>query len=133
VFDRQKFCARCETDQPVENFGVRSDGHWHTHCSTCRPEATAERRVVKRYNISAERWHEMREGGCAVCGSRDRLCVDHDHACCPGGTSCGACVRGVLCSPCNAAEGMLESDPDRALALATYILTNRDVLRGALQ
>lgn len=134
VRDRQKLCTRCETTQPVENFGARSNGHWHTYCSTCRPEVTAERRVASRYKISVERWHEMREGGCAVCGSRDRLCVDHDHSCCPGDTSCGECVRGVLCGPCNAAEGMLGSDPNRALALAAYILTNRNILsREAFQ
>lgn len=134
VHDGQKFCARCKTVQPTESFGARSDGHWHTHCSTCRPRVTAERRVVSRYNISAQRWRELCEAGCAVCGSRDRLCVDHDHSCCPGGTSCGECVRGVLCTPCNTAEGMLGSDPDRVLALAAYILTNRNVLaREAFQ
>lgn len=134
VRDERKFCTRCETTRPVEDFGFRSNGRCHTHCSACRPEVTAERRVVSRYNITVGQWHELRKGGCAVCGSRDRLCVDHDHSCCPGDTSCGECVRGVLCAPCNAAEGMLGSDPGRALALAAYILTNRNVLsREAFQ
>jgi Recombination endonuclease VII len=27
--------------------------------------------------------------------------VDHDHNCCPGAYSCGQCVRGLVCKPCN--------------------------------
>jgi hypothetical protein len=27
--------------------------------------------------------------------------IDHDHDCCPGSYTCGKCVRGVLCAPCN--------------------------------
>lgn len=33
--------------------------------------------------------------------------VDHDHDCCPGGWSCGRCVRGLICSECNVLEGKI--------------------------
>lgn len=71
---------------------------------------------------------------CAICGTdltvhaldhKKRLrpihAVDHDHACCPGGRSCGQCVRGILCRKCNVAIGYLNDDPALAQALADYL------------
>lgn len=58
---------------------------------------------------------------CAVCGRTDgKICIDHDHSCCPGTYSCGACIRGILCSFCNLLEGLMQT-PDRADKLAAYM------------
>ena len=71
---------------------------------------------------------------CAICGTdltafaldhKRRLrpihAVDHDHACCPGGRSCGSCVRGILCRKCNVAIGYLNDDPALAKAVSDYL------------
>lgn len=100
------------------------------------PEEFLERRrtagkaweLNRRYGLTMERYAEMaaiQGGGCAICGTTadqqgQHLCVDHDHRCCPERkTSCGKCIRGLLCTSCNRALGWLRDDPDlveRALA-----------------
>lgn len=35
-------------------------------------------------------------------------CIDHDHTCCDGSHSCGACIRGMLCNACNVGLGCIE-------------------------
>jgi hypothetical protein len=70
--------------------------------------------LIRRYHITYEQYNVLLEkqgGVCAVCGKPEstqrQLCVDHDHDCCPGDTSCGKCVRGLLCSKCNRGLGLL--------------------------
>jgi hypothetical protein len=57
------------------------------------------------------------DGRCAICGGVpnrvDGWHVDHDHA-------TGA-IRGVLCSRCNHAIGLMEEDPQRLRAAAGYL------------
>lgn len=71
-----------------------------------------------KYGITIEQYDEMldaQNGSCAICKKPpvlggNRLCVDHDHSCCPGEKSCGNCVRGLLCVTCNAWLGFFEND-----------------------
>lgn len=65
-------------------------------------------------------------GKCAIC-QKDmasvRVALDHDHACCSERNwSCGGCIRGVLCTPCNLRLGWYEKHQDRiAKHLATRL------------
>lgn len=52
-------------------------------------------------------------GECTVCGSTDRLHLDHDHD--------SGIVRGVLCQNCNFALGRLGDSIERLIALACYL------------
>lgn len=90
------------------------------------------KRTLGKYGLTPDQYDRMlaaQGGGCAVCSRSDEvLAVDHDHACCPGQASCGACVRGLLCRACNQALGNLGDDYSRILDLATYLLSFRSVL-----
>lgn len=77
----------------------------------------ARRSALKtRYGITVEQYQylvEQQHGVCAICGNppsgqNKRLVVDHDHSCCPTRETCGRCLRGLLCSPCNLKLGWLE-------------------------
>lgn len=62
---------------------------------------------------------------CGICGSTDmdEVHIDHDHSCCPvGGTSCGGCIRGILCGHCNRGLGMFRDSPELLASAARYLI-----------
>lgn len=79
--------------------------------------------ISSRYKMTPEEYNkrfETQNGVCAICNKPEtrihymsekinRLAVDHDHLCCEGSTTCGLCVRELLCFSCNWALGKIES------------------------
>lgn len=72
-----------------------------------------------RFGITEAQFNQMlaaQDRRCGICRERfmhGRICIDHDHACCPVppngiSRSCGKCVRGLLCVRCNTWLGWLE-------------------------
>lgn len=84
-------------------------------------------RLKKLYQMTDRQYFDLlasQGGGCAICGgpsdAKD-FAVDHDHSCCPGRTSCGRCIRGVLCSQCNTALGLFRDDPALMARATDYL------------
>lgn len=99
-------------------------------------------RRARRYSMSPQELHALyvEQGGrCYLCGdplAKDltQTTVDHDHACCPSPptyrTSCGKCVRGISCDPCNRLIACAQDDPDRLRRIADNLeAANRRVGR----
>ena len=73
-------------------------------------------RKQKRYQVTTEEYHELnfiQTGQCAICRNFCSLNIDHDH-------STGE-VRGLLCTPCNTALGMLRDDPKNLQRAIEYL------------
>lgn len=86
-----------------------------------------KQQLAHRYGITYEQYQAMLEaqdGKCAICGlvPEGEFHVDHDHSCCAGSKSCGECVRGLLCQPCNHMLGNAKDSPDRLVAAAAYLM-----------
>jgi hypothetical protein len=84
--------------------------------------ARNRRHTVGKYGLSLADYDALlavQGGACALCGtaSTRSLHVDHDHACCPGRTACGRCVRGLLCQRCNTHLGIGERIPNLLAAV----------------
>lgn len=122
-------CSKCNEYKSESEFhrSRASTNGLTARCSLCIRINTAW-----RYGLTEERYLAMLEeqqGLCACCGKPERakfkgkvkvLSIDHDHNCCPYGSSCGLCVRALLCSGCNSGHGITES-PALLRAKADYL------------
>ena len=119
-----KFCINCEHWLPESAFlahGATRD-KLQPYCRLCQ----AARAQARQYGLTPQLKAEIlaQQGGtCAICEREfgSQICVDHDHACCPGIKSCGFCVRGLLCHYCNKGLGHFSDDPAYLRRAADYL------------
>lgn len=110
---RTAICAECG---PVRVVRSGESGHGFR----CGRAFQAQRKGRKRnhgrsgHGLTQREAREYKEGkACEICGARDRLVVDHCHK--------TGVIRGVLCSNCNTAIGMLRDDVERLRAAIEYL------------
>lgn len=95
----------------------------HTRAVKKRAQINAHGRMVQiTYGLTSEQYwalYEAQGGRCAICawatGKTKRLAVDHDHELAKThdhdpDKACPACVRGLLCGPCNQMIGRLGNE-----------------------
>lgn len=128
----QKRCIDCEREgitskRKTPHPGPRCASH-HRAVRNERRTRSHSKRIEEVYSITAEQYwaiYEAQGGKCALCvratGARKKLSVDHDHSCCDGPTSCGKCVRSLLCSTCNKYLGHMRDDPEYARRVIDYL------------
>ena len=141
TFDRHVYCGDvCQRAAYQKRIG----GTKNRNCEVCSKEFTPNssmhwlcskecirvrhrhQRLAGRYGLSAESFEDLlrrQGGGCAICQTTEsnRWAVDHDHACCDGEVTCGKCVRGILCFPCNQALGLLKDSAENLSRALAYI------------
>lgn len=79
------------------------------------------------YGLSEDQYKLLLSKGCAICGTLENLCVDHDHACCPGKTTCGKCVRGALCVTHNTALGRFDDNVEYLQRAIDYLTLDKSL------
>jgi hypothetical protein len=125
------YCKKCdiETSRPRNRKSARK------HCvkravnsrkwKKQNPKRCKANHLKNTYGITLEEYNAMlnsQKGVCAVCGKPESikqlgkvraLCVDHDHK--------TEKVRGLLCTRCNAAMGMIGDSKELLFQLALYL------------
>jgi hypothetical protein len=109
----QVHCMRCKLYLDEDKFPDRVGGRYKTkiyksrsYCIDC-DKYMGHLAVYRKYGMTPEdylRIEAEQNGVCKICENDNngkRLMVDHDHSCCPGQSTCGKCVRGLLCKHCN--------------------------------
>ena len=137
-----KLCPKCAEHIPLAQFfrNVSKPDGLQSYCKSCMAVATklykdglpaAERKLRATrsnlrhsYGVTVEQRDQMvasQNGLCAICSivlqtTTKGPCVDHNHA--------TKEVRGILCSKCNSALGLLGDDPSILQAAIGYLNDN---------
>ena len=122
-------CQREGCDQPEQPY--KGIGNVPKYCSKkcCvvanypSKEVRRQRTLKTKYGISVEQYDQMladQDGACAICGGSGPgasrfgvLVVDHDHE--------TGDVRGLLCSNCNSAIGLMGDSLETVKKAADYL------------
>lgn len=147
----EKQCTLCQEIKPLALFvrqRSKPDGHgcWCKSCHAAKTKAWRDRNPAKakesvrayrektpdyhrrsalrkHYGIEPEDYAillEQQDGRCGICGRLEAdsakrfLCVDH--------VADTTLIRGLLCSPCNSAIGLLGHDPEILQSAIAYLM-----------
>lgn len=121
-----KHCKHCDLDLPRSQFynDKKTKGGLTAYCREYYKDYYANNRerqlattrkaqIKRRYGLEWSEYQRLLLLGCNICGSMERLHVDHNHA--TGAT------RGVLCGGCNVVLGHAKECPARLRKIADWI------------
>lgn len=128
----------CDCGQPGYSYTTKARGpRVRRQCKDCwnvarrqsyNPAVQRGYSLKRRYGITSEQFDQMlaMQGGCAICGRTESngkyWHVDHDHRCCPtDASSCGDCIRAILCHGCNTALGNINDNVETLRRMIAYL------------
>ena len=129
---RTKLCATCKINNRKTSFNNWVEKHPKQRREIVNTWNANNRTKLKGYQLKRcyqlsindiELKIQKQNNQCAICEKEfiSSPHIDHDHGCCPGRTTCGKCIRGLLCKACNRGLGMF-SDKEVLLEKALAYL-----------
>ena len=125
---RRKKCKECKSKNDLERYWKNPD-KYRSAARSYRKGRELELEL-KRHKLSIDQYNKMLKSQnnlCKICKNpekertKSRLSIDHDHSCCPGRSSCGKCIRGLLCSNCNNGLGRFKDNFELLRRAAEYV------------
>lgn len=145
-----KTCSKCDKSKSLEEFSLKNKntGLRSSWCKACNREyqknhyklnkemyrekarqweeanGGASGKRLRNYSLTREQYNSMLtkyEGKCWICREASAIHIDHDHSCCSGPSSCGNCVRGLLCGFCNTMLGRAKDSKEFFSRAITYL------------
>ena len=118
-------CTQCKEDKPgtTEFFpphNKKANG-FDSWCRSCRSQyRNANNRGKFRSVISDKELADLKSSihECVICGSKEKLVVDHDHK--------TGKIRGMLCNHCNRGLGHFRDDPTLLEFASQYLYASMD-------
>jgi transposase len=108
--DAETLTGTCSICGPVKVERIR--GGQRLAC----PEGATAAGMRGPHGLTVLEARRLREGkSCAICGSTERLVVDHCHV--------KLKIRGILCAGCNSGLGYFRDSPELLMAAAVYLQT----------
>jgi hypothetical protein len=130
-----QICNCCGIEKPISEFEWQKNRpNLRKTCKQCRytkRDKKKENAVAKERKLQWQRdnkdklrrrWEKYTYGvckeelgitECMICGSKERLCIDHCHT--------TSEVRGILCSKCNSGLGMFRDNTTYLLKAIQYL------------
>lgn len=125
-----KMCTKCKESKPLEMF-YKERNSKRPDCKACVDKRNKSRDPMKEkatklkglYGITLDDYNQMfatQNGNCAICKRnqsqfKKMLFVDHCHT--------TGMIRGLLCSMCNQAIGLLQDNVEIIKSAAKYLET----------
>jgi hypothetical protein len=127
MIEESKRCGKCSETKPFSAFSkhIRTSDGLESTCRDCRK--------LHSNLISKDEYQDLliqQNNQCAICGVQPEtinkaLVIDHDH----DNPSRGA--RGLLCTYCNVALGLLGEDIEILVSAIGYIKRNQNIVAHA--
>lgn len=114
----EKECSTCGVFKILSEFYTKVGAKFNRYskcivCQNIHNKSNNITRRLRKHNITMEKYKELLEKGCVICGTKINLHMDHSHY--------HNKFRGILCLYCNTGIGSFSDNITLLLKAAAYL------------